>query len=525
MERDEVMNPEKDGIIPGHQHSLWIDTAPDTDFPPLQENLEVDVAIIGGGITGITAATLLKAAGNTIAVVDMHKITQLVTGHTTAKITSAHGIIYEPLTKSFGENGARIYADANQAAIEQIASLVELYSISCDFERTPMYIYTESGANRETIKREARAAEKIGLPVAYTEETPLPFPVQAAVRYDNQAQFHPRKYLLALAQTLPGEGSHIFENTEALKVEQGDPHTIVTNRGSLKARHIIIATHFPFYDTGLFFTRLYPYCSYALGVRIRGDIPEGMYYTKDDGRFAIRNQPTGEGKVLVISGGHHKNGQGGDILANYRDLEMRTRERFDVESVDYFWSTEDYYTPDNVPFIGKAPRTSRIYLASGFGGWGMTNGTLSAMILSDMVMGLNNRWAPFFNPSRVNLLASARKLTVESANVSAQYAKSILAEPHLRDLSELKEGEGRKFVINKKEVAAYKDEQGDVHAVSPICTHLACTVNWNNAELTWDCPCHGSRYDYDGEVIHGPALRDLKKRDIEEPEKQGQGPE
>ncbi len=512
------MNPERDDIIPGRQHSLWIDTAPDTDFPPLQDNLEVDVAIIGGGIVGITAALLLKAAGNTVAVVDMHKLTQLVTGHTTAKITSAHGIIYEPLTKSFGENGARIYADANQAAIERIASLVEQHSISCDFQRTPMYIFTESAGNRETIKREARAAEKAGLPVTYTEETPLPFPVQAAVRYDNQAQFHPRKYLLALAQTVPGDDSYIFENTEALKIEQGDPHSVVTNKGRLRARHVIMATQFPFYDTGLFFSRLYPYSVYALGVRVRGDVPEGMYYTKDDDRFAVRNQPAGEGKILVISGGRHKSGQGGDMLANYRNLEKRVRERFDVESVEYFWSTEDYDTPDNVPFIGKAPRTDRIYLASGFGGWGMTNGTLSAMILTDMVMGQNNRWAPFFNPSRVNLLASARKLAVESANVSAQYAKSILAEPHLRDLSELKKGEGKKFVINKKEVAAYKDEQGSVHAVSPICTHLACTVNWNNAELTWDCPCHGSRYTYEGEVIHGPALRNLKKRDIVEQE-------
>ncbi|MHB8840952.1 MAG: FAD-dependent oxidoreductase [Candidatus Aquicultor sp.] len=520
MERDEVMNPEKDGIIPGHQHSLWIDTTPDTDFPPLQDNLEVDVAIIGGGISGITAATLLKEAGNTVAVVDMHKITKLVTGHTTAKITSAHGIIYEPLTKSFGENGARIYADANQAAIERIASLVEHHSISCDFKRAPMYVYTESAGNRETIRREGRAAEKAGLPVMYTEETPLPFPVQAAVRYDNQAQFHPRKYLLALAQTLPGEGSHIFENTEALKVEQGDPHTVVTNKGSLKARYIIIATQFPFYDTGFFFSRLYPYYSYALGVRIRGDIPEGMYYTEDGGEFAVRNQPADKETLLVISGGHHKNGQGGDTLEDYRDLEIRTRERFDVESVDYFWSTEDYDTPDNVPFIGKAPRSDRIYLASGFGGWGMTNGTLSAMILSDMVLGRHNRWAPFFNPSRTNILASAKKFATENANVSAQYGKSILTEPHLRDLSELKEGEGKKFVINKREVAAYKDKQSIVHAVSPICTHLACTVNWNNAERTWDCPCHGSRFNYDGEVIHGPALRGLKKRDIEEPEEQ-----
>jgi len=515
-------NSEAREIVPGKQHSYWIDSTPETNFPPLQEAVEVDVAVIGGGIAGITTAALLKEAGKTVALVEMNKISSLVTGHTTAKITSMHGYIYQKLLNQFGINGAKIYADANQVAIDKIESLVNQRDIGCDFARTPMYLYTELDKNLYLVKSEVRAAEQAGLPVSYTETTSLPFNIKGAAKFENQAVFHPRRYLIALANEIPGEGSHVFENTMALSIDEGEPSTVITDKGNILAANIVIATQLPFYDTGLFFSRLYPYDTYALGVRISGEVPEGMYYTEDGDIFAIRTQPTRKGPLLVISGGYHKTGQSRDTVRQYEKLVKHTRERFDIESIEYYWSTEDYNTVDNVPYIGKAPRTRSVYLATGFGGWGMTVGTLSGMILTDEIVGRENPWARFFSTSRINLSAAASTFIGQNLNVAKQYINSLFVEPPHRDPSELKEGEGQKVVFNKKEIAAYRDEEGRLYTLSPICRHLACTVNWNNAERTWDCPCHGSRYGYDGTVFHGPALKNLRERDIEEEMKEGE---
>ncbi|MBE0447334.1 MAG: FAD-dependent oxidoreductase [Actinobacteria bacterium] len=516
MRENERDDSENNQIAPGGQHSLWIDTTPTTDLPSLRGSIRADVAVIGGGIAGITAAALLKEAGKTVAVIEADRVIKGVTGYTTAKVTSLHGLIYHELIDRFGEKDASIYADANQSAIEQIASLVKQKDIPCDFVRTPMYVYTESKKNLSAIQKEVRAAQKLGLPASYTEAIPLPFDIAGAIRLEGQAQFHPREYLLALAKEIPDGDSHIFEKTRALGIEEDGPCIVVTDRGEVEAKNVIIATHFPFHDTGLFFARLHPYHSYALGVRIRGEVPEGMYYTKDGKRFAIRNQPTEDGPMLIISGRRHKVGQGGDTLAEYKSLERHTRERFDVKSIDYYWSTEDYHTPDNVPYIGRSPTSKRVYLATGFGGWGMTSGTVSGMILPDLILGRENPWSPFFDPSRLHLLASSKRLIAENTGVVKEFTKGLLLRPQPQDPADLQRGEGRKMVVKHREVAAHKDEEGNVYILSPVCNHMGCVVNWNNAERTWDCPCHGSRYNYDGTVFHGPAQADLREMEFDE---------
>ncbi|MDP2210574.1 MAG: FAD-dependent oxidoreductase [Candidatus Aquicultor sp.] len=515
MNKDENTNLDKEWIVPGGTHSYWIDTTPDTDFPPLQEGIEVDTVIIGGGIVGITAATLLKEAGQTVAIVDMNKIVKSVTGHSTAKVTSLHALIYQQLLRHFSKDDVRRYGDANQSAIDRIESFVTAKSIDCDFARTPAFTYTESEKNLSSIKKEVEAAQEVGLPASYVETSPLPFEILGAVRFENQAKFHPRKYLLALAQEIPGNGSYIFENTRALHINEGDPCYVSTDKGEIRGKHVILATHFPFYDKGLFFSRLYPHYAYALGVRIAEEVPEGLYYSMDGEHHSIRNQPTGNGPLLIIGGGNHKTGQGGNTLAFYKSIEKYARERFDIKSIDYYWSTEDYDTADRMPYIGKSPRSEHVYLATGFGGWGMTNGTLSAMIISDLILERPNPWSSLFNPSRVDVVASGRAFVAGGVNILKQYASSLLVPTHAHSLADIPKGAGMKVLINKKEIAAYKDEEGTVTAISPVCTHLSCIVNWNNAEKTWDCPCHGSRYDRQGEVIHGPALKNLPHEDVE----------
>ncbi|MDI6715585.1 MAG: FAD-dependent oxidoreductase [Actinomycetota bacterium] len=498
-----------DQILPGKTHSLWLDTTPDTNFPVQEKDIEVDTVIVGGGIVGITCAVFLKEAGQTVALVEMRKIIKGATGHTTAKITSMQGLKYQKLLKAFPLKQARIYAEANQAAIEKIADLVNQKYIDCDFMRTSSYTYTELQKNLNAIKNEEEAANRLGLPVAFTKDIPLPFDIKGAIRLDNQAQFHPRKYLLALANEIPGDGSYIFENTRAFKVEDGDPCVVTTAKGEIKAKNIILATAFPFYDTGLFAAKLYPHYAYAIGMYIESSVPKGIYYSEDDIHHSLRNQPTRDGLLLIVGGGYHKTGQGGDTLKQYKAIEEYARDRFNLELINSYWSTEDYDTPDEAPYIGKAPKSKHVYMAAGFGGWGMTNGTIAAMVIADEILDRQNPWSTFFNPSRHEPATYGRKFLIEGINIAEQYTKGLFLRPEKANPSKLSNGEGAIVKADGKKIAAYRDDKGKLYTVSSICTHLGCPVNWNNAEQTWDCTCHGSRFNINGEVIHGPATGDL----------------
>lgn len=507
--------PENSAIVPDRHRSLWLATTPSTDYPPLEGDVSVDVAIIGGGIVGLTVATLLKDAGKSVAVVEMHRVVQRVTGHTTAKITALQAYIYQYLLKYFNQDDVRMYAEANRAAVEKIATLVEEKRIDCDFKRTSAYTYTEIDENLHLVKDEVKAAKKAGLPVSFVETTPLPFEIKGAVKLDDQAQFHPRKYLLALAEKIPGSGSHIFENTKVLAIEEGSPSEVSTERGNIKAGDIIIASQYPFYDKGQFFARLHPHYAYALGVRIKGDVPEGMYYSEDGEHHSIRNQPVEDGTLLIVGGGHHHTGRGGNILEHYGAVEKYARERFDVEFADYFWSTEDYETLDGMPYIGLSPGSESIYLATGFGGWGMANSMVSAMLLSDLVLGRQNPRLDLFDPSNPRRVTKSKEeLFEENSGLIEKFTRDLLFELESEPIDQVASREGKVIKINGKAVAVYKDEHGKVYALSPYCTHMGCIVSWNNAELTWDCPYHGSRFNYDGKVKHNPALRDLPRIDL-----------
>ena len=495
--------------LPGRLESLWLATTPQTDYPALTNGLAVDVAVVGGGIVGVTAALLLKEAGLTVAIIESRRVISGVTGHTTAKITSQHGLIYGRLISRFGLEAAAVYAQANQAALEKVAGLIETRSIACDFIRTPAYVFAESDADVDEIEAEVTAGRRLGLPAVYTEETPLPFAVSAAVRFDAQAQFHPRKYLLAMVDDIAGNGSYVFEKTRALDIEDGDPCKVTTSRGRIEAKNVIIATHFPFYDKGFFYARLVPKRDYVLAARIKGPVPDGMHYYKAGSTLrSIRNQPYGEESLLLICGGSHKSGDVDDTVRYYRLTEEYARSRFDVKSIDWRWSTQDYDTVDGLPYIGKSHGSKKIYVACGFGGWGMTNGTLSAMIISDDILGRANQWAELFAPGRIGLRA-LEKMTVTGAHVMTDYTTERLTRIKPGDPSTLAEGEGRLMRVNGTKAAVCKDDKGKIHKLSIHCPHMNCLVNWNNADKTWDCPCHGSQFDASGKVIHGPALADL----------------
>jgi glycine/D-amino acid oxidase-like deaminating enzyme/nitrite reductase/ring-hydroxylating ferredoxin subunit len=494
--------------------SFWLESTPDTSYPPLEGGVSVDVAVIGAGIAGLTAAVLLKRAGKTVAVVEAKRIARGASGYTTAKVTSGHGVVYSELTKTFGAEGARIYAEANQAALDRVAQFVEGDAIDCDFERKANYVYAESKEEVEAIEHEVDAARRCGLDVSFVDDTPLPYDVTGAIRLENQAQFHPRKYLLALAATVPGDGSHLFELTRAVDVEEGGLYDVRTDRGTVAARDVIVTTHLPFLDRGLFFAKTYPHRSYAAAAPIAEEqAPDGMFINSGTPTRSARTIRDGERLLLQVGGQGHKTGEAEDTAGRYAELERFLREHWpEAGPIEYRWSTQDYMSFDRVPYIGRLRRRSRhVYTATGFNKWGMTSGTVAAMILSDRILGRENEWAELFESTRLKPRASAPKFLKESALVGFSFVGDRVTSGDRASAEGLANGEGALVRISGRKRAVFRDEAGGLHVLSPVCRHLHCIVAWNAAERTWDCPCHGSRYTGEGRVIQGPAVKDLKR--------------
>ncbi|MEA2498210.1 MAG: hypothetical protein QOH26_615 [Actinomycetota bacterium] len=476
----------------------------------------MDVAVIGAGITGLTTALLLKRAGKSVAVVESQRVGEGVTGYTTAKVTSQHGLIYRDLVDGFGEDGARTYGRSNEAAKEWIARLVEDEGIDCDFERRSHWVYTDDQDEVERIEAEANAAETLGLPASLVYDVPLPYPTLAGVRFDDQAQFHPRKYLLHLARLIDGDGSYVFEDTRCTDVDEGDVCTVKTEAGELRATDVVVASHFPFLDRGLFFAKIAPYRSYVLAAEVpAGDIPDGMFISAGSPTRSLRSAVEKGKRLLLIGGEGHKAGQELDTEARYETLERWGSEWFDVESYRYRWSAQDNVATDKVPFIGRLRRTSKnLYVATGYGKWGMTNGTVAGMIVSDQILGRDNAWASLYDAQRINPKGQAKEFLSENLNVAQHFVGDRLNPPQVKSPDELENGEGAIVVANGRRAAAFRDGSGTLRTYSHVCTHLGCYVRWNPAEKSFDCPCHGSRFDHEGRVIQGPAVRDLPPRDL-----------
>ena len=391
--------------------SLWLDTVRGERLPRLDRPLSVDVAVLGGGIVGVSTALLLKRAGMTVAVVEASRVGTGVTGHTTAKLSSLHGLSYARIASSFGDDGARAYGEANQAGIEQIAQWVEEEGIDCDFRRKPNFTYATSRERVVDIEREVEAAQRAGLPASYTEETDLPYPVAGAIRFDVTGRV-PSAPLPARAR-----GARRGRRQPRVRADardggvRGAPCRVETTGPPLTAGHVVVATHFPFLDRGLYFARIHPERSYALGVRVRGQAPQGMYISAEQPTRSIRSHPVADGEILIVGGEGHKTGQGGDTLERYRALERFAREHWDVESVEYQWASQDNESVDHLPYIGRlSPHSRRLYTATGFKKWGLAQGVAAGMILEDLIIGRDEPVGGPLRPGRMKPLASAQGL-------------------------------------------------------------------------------------------------------------------
>ena len=493
--------------------SLWIETTPETAYPALEGNVEVDVAVIGAGITGLMTAWLLKCEDRRVALVEMRRVAEGATGYTTAKVTLGHHLIYADLAKKQGLATARAYADSNQWAIERLEQLVSENRINCDWERAANFIYTEDEQWLSDLRGEVEAMRRAGISAELTTETDLPFPVLGAIRVDAQAQFHPRKFLQALAEKIVGDGSHLYEHTRVSNIRSGDECTVVTNRGTIRARHVVLATHLPFLDRGFFFAKAHPQKSYAIAAQIQElHAPLGMYISAEQPTRSIRSAPDRDGsRFLVIGGEGHKPGREDNGSQRYEALERFLNDRFDAAQVRYRWSTHDYMPLDRLPYIGRLRRTDdRLLVATGFAKWGLTKGVVAAAILSDTILGRDNRWAAVYNATRLSLRPSAAKFLIENAKVGTWFFGDRLRSRNRRDrINSLQGGQGIVAGIGARYFAIHRDDDGQLQAVSARCTHLGCLVGWNQADRTWECPCHGSQFAADGTLLQGPATEPL----------------
>jgi len=499
--------------LPGTAASLWLHESPVTTYPQLDGDLSVDVAIVGGGIVGLTAATLLKRAGATVAVIEAGRVARGVSGHTTAKVTSLHGLRYSGLASSWSEEAARAYAESNQAGVEGIVQLVEEEAIDCDFECVPAYVYAETSERVRAVEREADAARVAGLDATLVREVDLPFPVQTAVRLSDQAQFDPYRYLTALARGIPGEGSHLLERTRALDVDEGEPCRVRTAQGSIVAGDVILATLIPFLDRGGYFARSRPERSYLIAYEAdRPTALGGMYLSAEEPTRSLRTATRGGRRLTLVGGEGHTTGQEAHAAEHVLRLERFAQEHFGPGTVVNHWSSQDFTSKIGVPFVGRlTPLSSRVHVATAFGKWGMSAGTAAALILSDAIMRRPNLWAWLYDPNRLRPASGLASLLGHNLGVARRFASGRLAPPAAGPESGLEPGEGRVVRSGTRLVGVSRGSDGEVRRVSAVCTHLGCVVAWNDAEESWDCPCHGSRFDAAGNVLQGPAVEGLAR--------------
>lgn len=391
-----------DPLLSNKFESIWIGTTPTTDYPELSKEIEVDVVIVGGGIVGINAAYFLKQQGVKVAIIEANRVATGTSGNTTAKVTSLHELRYAHLIKNFGKDSAQIYADSNQWAIEELENIISKESIGCDFCRAPAFTYTKVEKELDRIKQEVEASRDLNLPASFVTEIPTnPFEIFGAIKFDNQAYFHPRKYLLKLAEQINGKGSYIFEKTRALDIrEEGDFCEVKTNKKDIRGRFVVIATNFPFYDPNGIFSKVSRIGSYVLAAKVSKK-PEGMFLGTQGQDLSFRPHRDEKEEWLIIGGKHRNIDEIGDINERLNELAKLAIEDFRVSSIEYKWGAQDTMSLDLVPYIGKFPATKKIFITTGFSTWGMTTSILAAKLLTDLILGKENSWKDLYDPVRL----------------------------------------------------------------------------------------------------------------------------
>jgi glycine/D-amino acid oxidase-like deaminating enzyme/nitrite reductase/ring-hydroxylating ferredoxin subunit len=497
----------------------WSESAAIPTFPKLDRNLHVEVVVVGGGITGLTAAYLLATAGRRVAVLERHRCAQIDTGHTTAHLTMVTDERLSALVKRFGRDHAQAAWDAGLAAIAQIDAIVREHQIDCAFEWVDAYLHAPaSGPGRgeiESLEEEAALARELGFDAWF--EPAVPLLAQPGVRFADQARFHPRKYLAGLVKAITTAGGMIFEHSSADEFGT-EPLSVKSNGHTVTCEDIVLATHNPLVGvaslvgTTAFQTKLALYTSYVIGGRVpHGTIPDALFWDTQDPYHYLRLDPHRDHDVIIFGGADHKTGQAASTSDCYDRLEQTLTALVPDVEITHHWSGQVIETPDGLPYIGQT--ADHQYAATGFSGNGMTFGTLGGSMMADAILGRANPWADLFEPGRMAVRRGAWEYIKENVDYPYYLIRDRFAGAEGRSMREVRRGQGKVIERNGQKVAAYRDTAGAVTLRSATCTHMGCIVGWNDAERTWDCPCHGSRFKPTGDVISGPAESPLSKVD------------
>ncbi|MGV3762234.1 FAD-dependent oxidoreductase [Parapedobacter sp.] len=470
-----------------------------------------DVAIVGGGITGLSTALRLQEAGKRCIVIEAHQIGFGTTGGTTAHINTMLDTPYHTIESDFGIESSRLVADAACAGRDLIARNVSAYQIACDFEYKEGVLFAQTDEEAAALKKIYEGSLRAGVDVAPVNEIPVPFSFRMAISYRMQAQIHPLKYLLAIAQAFKAAGGTVVQHTQVSGCQRHqDAHHLETPLGSIRANNIVYATHIPPGVNVLHF-RCAPYRSYVLGAQLADEAyPGSLAYDMQEPYHYFRTHLLDGKPYLILGGADHKTGHG-DPEISFRELEAYLHKYFDVTSVDYRWSAQFFEPADGLPYIGKLPGGDEgTYVATGFGGNGILFGSFSAVLLSDLILGIESPCEKLFSPLRVKPVAAFTNFVKENADVVYRFVADRLAIEKLEAMVELAPDTGAVVNYEDQRVALYKSPEGTLNALNPVCTHAGCLVAWNNAEKSWDCPCHGGRYDISGKVLTGPPRKDLE---------------
>lgn len=534
-------------------NSYWINSEKNKEkYNKLEKNIETDICIIGGGITGISTAYYLTKENLKVTVLDMGKIGFQTTGNSTAKITSQHGLFYKDLKDSKGEDFARLYYDANEDAIKNIKKIVEKEKIQCDLECQSAYVLAANREEVQKVKDEVEVVRGFGGHAEYLEREDIDKNLLilnplAAIRFKNQAQFNSYKYTIELAKICKNLGANIYENTKVVDVrDEKDYYYLETEDGyKIKAKYLVMTTKYPIINIpGFYFMKMYQSTSYGISIPVKEKLFDGMYITSTNPKVSLRmakvdnniikdvvdgnienyakqdkenrkrvkekqNSKIDNEYVLIVVGADHKTGEKTDLSNSYKKLENIAKQIYPQGKVENYWNTEDCITLDKIPYIGKySTMWENAYVATGFNKWGITTSNIAANIITDMIIGRKNRYEDIFISTRVEPVKNRQ----EVGNMLKETVNSLVLkkfELPEREQASLKNEEGKIIEIEGEKVGAYKDKEGRIYTIVPKCAHLGCELSWNNLDKTWDCPCHGSRYDYTGKMLYGPTVKDL----------------
>ncbi|WP_312654170.1 FAD-dependent oxidoreductase [Proteiniclasticum sp.] len=492
--------------------SLWLDTKNIHSFPAVSKDEECDVLVVGGGITGVTTANLLSKENVNVILVEADRFLNLTTGNTTAKVTFQHDLIYRHILDKYDLNTAKLYYQAQREGMSFIEKMVKEHTIECGLTKAYAMIYAHDDEGVRKLKREHEAYEKIGIEGRMVDLVPFGLPGVSGLRVEDQMEFDPVRYLTHLLSDLKETGVKMFEHSRAVDLEEENGMKMVKmeNGNVIRANRVVVATGFPFYDgSGQYFTRLAPYRSYLVAFPVE-KTEDAMLITAGEPTYSIRYAEKDHRKYLLIGGRGHKVGQEDSAHDSYKELMRFGRNYFSVNEPSHRWSAQDYESLDKMPYIGKiSSKVQGVYVATGFRKWGMTNGTFAAILLTDTLMGRESPYKDIFLPSRGEIRENLGKAVKENLNVAKEMIMGKVASKKT-ELSEIGLEEGGIVRHRGKRVGAYKDSSGKLIMVDATCTHLGCELMYNNAEHTYDCPCHGSRFRHDGTVIEGPAVKPLK---------------